>query len=308
MTEPIERAFPQPQPRPRPAPVLSAIAARVNGDGNPLDRLELGDNRPIGVFDSGVGGLTVLRAIRDRMPNESTLYVGDLAHFPYGPRPQEEVKKFAFDIIRYLEDCHAKMIVIACNTATAAALEQARGAFKVPIIGVINPAAEAAASATENQRVAIVSTEGTRQSGKFPQAIHVLRPNVEIMQKACPSLVQLVESGRVFSSETDATLRHELSDVVNQGADTLVLACTHFPVLGSAIQRLFPGRFKLVDSAQATATAVEEALDTAGMRASPSRMPSHEVRVTADPSRFVEVASRVLGEKIATPRTVQVAT
>src|SRR5579864_3787779 len=123
-----------------------------------------GDDRPIGVFDSGVGGLTVLRAIRDRLPGESTIYVGDLLHFPYGPRYQEEVKGFAFDIIRYLESRDVKLVVIACNTATAAALNQAREVFDVPIIGVIGPGAQAAVDMTRNNRIGVIATQGAVQS------------------------------------------------------------------------------------------------------------------------------------------------
>src|SRR6266702_8874949 len=133
-----------------------------------------GDDRPIGVFDSGVGGLTVLRAIREELPDEPTIYVGDLLHFPYGPRYQNEVRGFAFDIIRYLQSRDVKLVVIACNTATAAALNQARELFEVPIVGVISPGAQAAVEATKNNRIGVISTEGTMRSQEYLHAIKEL--------------------------------------------------------------------------------------------------------------------------------------
>src|SRR4030081_2803701 len=162
-----------------------------------------GDDRPIGVFDSGVGGLTVLRAARERLPHERTIYIGDLLHFPYGPRYQTEVRGFAFDIIRYLQSRDVKMVVIACNTATAAALNPAREVFDLPIIGVIGPGAQAAVEATRKNLVGVISTEGTQLSQEYLHAIKDADPMVGVYQKACPALVEIVEDGDADSPRAE---------------------------------------------------------------------------------------------------------
>jgi glutamate racemase len=263
----------------------------------------VGDTRPIGILDSGVGGLTVLRAIHDRLPLERTIYVGDLLHFPYGPRYQDEVKGFAFGIIRYLESRDVKLVVIACNTATAAALNQAREVFDVPIVGVISPGAQAAVEATERGVVGVISTEGTRVSQEYLHAIKELDPMVGVYQKACPELVDIVEAGDADSPRADAALRRDLAEIAALSADVLVLGCTHYPLLRPAIERVFDGRFTLVDSASTTAAMVERRLHRARMRAEPGDgRPAHELRVTAVPERFGEVAEILFGERVPAVR------
>ena len=259
----------------------------------------MGDDRPIGVFDSGVGGLTVLRAIHDRLPLERTVYVADLQRFPYGPRYQEEVKGFAFEIIRYLESRDVKLVVIACNTATAAALNQAREVFDVPIVGVISPGAQAAVEATRRGLVGVISTEGTRLSQQYLHAIKELDPMVGVFQKACPELVEIVEAGDADTPRADAALRRDLEEIARLGADVLVLGCTHYPLLRPTIDRVYPGRFTLVDSASTTAAMVERRLDHARMRATPGDgPPGHDMLVTAIPERFNEVAEILFGERV----------
>ena len=259
-----------------------------------------GDARPIGVLDSGVGGLTVLRAIHDLLPLERTIYVGDLLHFPYGPRYQDEVKGFAFGIIRYLESRDVKLVVIACNTATAAALNQAREVFDVPIVGVISPGAQAAVEATRRGVVGVISTEGTRASQEYLHAIKELDPMVGVYQKACPELVEIVEAGDANSPRAEAALRRDLTEIAALTADVLVLGCTHYPLLRPAIERVYPERFALVDSASTTAAMVERRLDRARMRAAgpPDGPVEHELLVTAVPERFGKVAQILFGERI----------
>ena len=265
----------------------------------------MGDARPIGVLDSGVGGLTVLRAIRDRLPLEPTIYVGDLLHFPYGPRYQDQVKGFAFDIIRYLQSRDVKLVVIACNTATAAALNQAREVFDVPIVGVISPGAQAAVEATRNGLVGVISTEGTRSSQEYLHAIKELDPMVGVYQKACPDLVDIVEAGDADTPRADAALRRDLAEIVALGADVLVLGCTHYPLLRGAVERVHPGRFTVVDSAVTTAAMVARRLDHARMRAEAGDGPSaHELLVTAVPRRFDEVAEILFGERVPALREI----
>src|SRR5437016_349230 len=215
--------------------------------------MTMGDPRPIGIFDSGVGGLTVLSAIRKRLPHEPTIYLADLFHFPYGPRYQDEVRGFAFEIIRYLEARDVKLVVIACNTATAAALNQARELFDVPIVGVISPGAQAAVETTRRGLVGVISTEGTRMSQEYLHAIKELDPMVGVYQKACPELVDIVEAGEADSPRAEKALRRDLAEIEDLGADVLVLGCTHYPLLRATIERVYPGVFAIVDSAQTTA-------------------------------------------------------
>ena len=262
----------------------------------------MGDLRPLGVFDSGVGGLTVLKEIHRRLPQESTIYLGDLLHFPYGPRYPEQVRGFAFDIIRYLESRDVKLVVIACNTATAAALDQAREVFDVPIVGVISPGAQAAVEATRKGLVGVISTEGTRASQQYLHAVKEIDPTVGVYQKACPDLVEIVEAGEADSPRAEAALRQDLREIVDLGADVLVLGCTHYPLLRPAIERVHPGAFQLVDSAETTAAKVERLLDHARMRA--DRDPQHELLVTAIPDRFPETARILFGEEVPAVREV----
>ena len=256
-----------------------------------------GDSRPIGIFDSGVGGLTVVRAIRERLPIEPTIYVADLLHFPYGPRFQDEVRGFAIDIIRYLESRDVKLVVIACNTATAAALNHARELFEVPIVGVISPGAQAAVEATRNNRVGVISTEGTMRSQEYLHAIKEIDPMVGVYQKACPELVDIVEAGEADSPRAEEVLRRDLDDIVRLGADTLVLGCTHYPLLKPAITRLYPGGFTLVDSATTTAAKVERHLDHSRLRAAGDE-PRHEILVTAVPHQFDRIAANIFGDAV----------
>src|SRR3989442_5133611 len=213
----------------------------------------MSDPRPIGVFDSGVGGLTVLRELQRQLPNESTIYFADLGHFPYGPRYQAQVRHFALNIIRFLEKLDVKMVVIACNTATAAALNTAREVFDIPIIGVITPGAEAAVQATLNKRVAVISTEGTLQSQEYLHAIREANPTIGVLPRAAPELVDLVEAGKAEAPETEAILRDALDDILRFQAATLILGCTHYPLLRPLIRRLAAEQMTAVDSAETTA-------------------------------------------------------
>jgi glutamate racemase len=265
----------------------------------------MGDQRPIGIFDSGVGGLTVLKEIRERLPLEPTIYVADLLHFPYGPRYQDEVRGFAIDIIRYLESRDVKLVVIACNTATAAALNQARELFELPIIGVISPGAQAAVEATKNNRIGVISTEGTMRSQEYLHAIKEIDPMVGVYQKACPELVDIVEAGEADSARAEEALRRDLAEVVDLRADVLVLGCTHYPLLKPAIERVYPRVFTLVDSAATTAAMVERRLDHARMRAETGDgPPDHELLVTAVPDRFDEVAQILFGSRVPQVRQI----
>jgi glutamate racemase len=257
----------------------------------------------VGVFDSGVGGLTVLREIHRRLPNESTVYLGDLRHFPYGPRYQAEVRRFALEIIGHLESLDTKLVVIACNTATAAALAEAREKFDIPLLGVISPGAEAAAAVTHNNRVGVISTEGTLNSGQYLQAIREANPAVVVLHKAAPGLVDLVERGEADSPAADAALRRELTEIEDFGADTLVLGCTHYPLLRPALARVAPD-LRVVDSAETTADRVARVLERNRLQAGEGAAPQHRVLVTADPGRFTQVAGILFGEALPPIETI----
>jgi glutamate racemase len=265
----------------------------------------MSDSRPIGVFDSGVGGLTVLREMRRQIPNEHMVYLADLARFPYGPRPQAQVRDLALGIIELLADMDTKLVVIACNTASAAALNRARERFEIPIVGVIAPGAHAAAAATRNGRVAVISTEGTRASQEYVHAIKEANPGVVVLGKAAPDLVDIVEDGDADTPRADAALAETVRDVFEWGADTLVLGCTHYPLLRPSLQRVIGRRkLRIVDSAETTAARVRRIIDVNRLGATAGDGGVEAVLVTADPGRFAATAARLFAESLPEPREI----
>lgn len=269
--------------------------------------------RPIGVFDSGVGGLTVLREIRHQMPAEALIYVADLEHFPYGPRSQAQVRGLALDIIGMLAAMDTKLVVIACNTATAAALHTARERFDIPVVGVIAPGAQAAAAATRTGRVAVLSTEGTRASGEYVHAIKEANPGIAVLSEVAADLVEIVEDGDADSARADAALRPVLEHIVEWRADTLVLGCTHYPLLRPALRRLIGRRrLRVVDSADTTAARVKRIIAVNRIGAGSVSPPGEtllgartELLVTAAPARFRTSAARIFDEPLPEPRVVR---
>jgi glutamate racemase len=265
-------------------------------------------DRPIGVFDSGVGGLTVLRELRRQLPDEATIYLGDEARMPYGERDAEEVTRFTREAMAWFADRGVKLVVIACNTATAAALETVREGSKVPIIGVIRPGAAAAISATERRAVGVLATSLTVRSGAYVRAVRDLDPFVDVIQKACPKLVPLVEAGKADSPEAEEAVREYVAPLVSEGAavspgvDTLLLGCTHYPLLRPAIAKVAGPGVRVVDSATTTSLAVREVLDSHGLRAAPARA-EHQVFATGPAERFSEVARRIFREDVGVQET-----
>jgi glutamate racemase len=273
----------------------------------------MSDSRPIGVFDSGVGGLTVLREIRHQMPAEALIYVADLEHFPYGPRSQGQVRGLALEIIGMLAGMDTKLVVIACNTATAAALHVARERFDIPVVGVIAPGAQAAAAATRNGRVAVLSTEGTRASGEYVQAIKEANPGIAVLSEVAADLVEIVEDGDADTPRADAALGPVLERIFDWHADTLVLGCTHYPLLRPALGRVIGSRrLRVVDSADTTAARVRRivAVNHIGVGEPPAPGPRTlaartEMLVTAAPARFRANAARLFDEPLPDPRLVR---
>ena len=268
----------------------------------------MSDSRPIGVFDSGVGGVTVLQELRRQLPKEGLLYLADLAKFPYGPRPLAEVRERALTIIEFLGGLDTKLVVVACNSATAAALNVARERFDIPIVGVIAPGAQAGATATRNGRVAVISTQATLDSGEYVHAIREANPGVVVLGRAAPELVEIVESGDADTARADAALQPIVDNIAAWGADTLVLGCTHYPLLRASLGRVLGRRrWRIIDSAETTAARVRRILtvnrlgnDDGGAEA------RVETVVTAAPQRFVDTARRLFGDALPAPRVVDV--
>jgi glutamate racemase len=256
------------------------------------------DPRPIGVFDSGVGGLTVLAELHRRLPGESTVYLGDNARAPYGPRPAAEVRRFALEAVEWLLAQDVKLLVLACNTATAQALPLVRARASVPVVGVVRPGAVAAAAATRSGRVGVIATAGTVESGAYVDAIVEAEPRTDVAQLACPELVPMVEDGILDGRRAETVLRGYLEPLLaaNPRMDTLLLGCTHYPLLRGPIEAIVGPGVAVVDSAFTTAVAVEDLLDALGARAPDGTTPRHRVATTGDVAAFINVAQRLFGD------------
>jgi len=266
---------------------------------------------PIGVFDSGLGGLTVARELVRTLPDESIVYLGDTARCPYGPRDRAEVREFVLQIGAWLSARPVKLIVVACNTATAAGLALAQQAFDVPVIGVVEPGARAAVMATTNRSVGVIGTIGTVESGAYSRAVRALDAGVTVFSAAAPRFVDVVEAGlRMDESPLEDWIaqtadvfirpsfyemaRDYLDPLKRAGIDTLVLGCTHFPLLSAAIQQVIGPNVRLISSAEETAREVAEALSARG-RLAQGGAPTRRYFTTGDAAEFERLGSRVLG-------------
>ena len=291
----------------------------------------MSDPRPIGVFDSGVGGLTVLREIVRRLPHESTIYLGDNARAPYGTRTDDEVRTFSTEALDELASRDVKAVVVACNTSTAVALRDLRARYDLPILGVVRPGASAAALSTRNRRVGVIATPATVRSHAYFNAIKDENPAVEVYEHATPRLVPMVEAGLLAGDEVEATVADALAPLLGERdasgefvfplppsarIDTLLLGCTHYPLLRPVIARAVGDRVAIVDSATATASALAELLGvnaleapgtTRGTAADPGRdgherpeevasSATHQQLTTGDVDRFRSIAERMFGE------------
>ena len=245
-------------------------------------------NRPLGIFDSGVGGLTVLKALRRKLPHRDFVYLGDTARVPYGRKPAAMVAEFAYGITEFLHGMGVEGVVIACNTASASALPELSGYFAIPIWGVIEPGVEAAASLTRTGRVGVIGTKGTIASGAYQRRLE--QRGLSVWARACPMLVHIVEEGLAASPECDLLLRHYLD--THAEVDTLILGCTHYPLLHDAIQHAVGDAVTLVDSAEALAQAVNGSMGADPATGAPGRIVHF---VTGDPLAFAHTAA-VIGE------------
>jgi glutamate racemase len=252
------------------------------------------DSRPVGVFDSGVGGLTVLHECLVTMPHEDFVYLGDHARLPYGPRPLDEIRRFAREIGAFLEAQGVKLVLVACNAATSAALPQLQEELAVPVVGVITPEAHAAVQATRNRLIGLLATQATVDAGRYALLVRDLDAGAMLVPVACPRLVPLIESDDPFSAQTTETVREYAAPLKDAGVDTVILGCTHYPLIRPIFQRVFGRGVTLVFSAEETAREVAETLARKGIENGEGREGSYRFLTTGDPVVFRELGERFL--------------
>ena len=252
------------------------------------------DARPVGVFDSGMGGLTVLHELLVTLPHDDFVYLGDAARLPYGPRPLPEIRRFAREIGAWLEGQGVKLIVVACNAATSAALPDLQSELAVPVVGVITPEAHAAVQATRNRRVGLLATEATVGAGRYAALLRTLDAGVEVFQVACPALVPLIEGDDPYGAPTVEALRAYAAPLKAAGVDTVILGCTHYPLIRPMLQREFGRGVTLVFSAEETAREVAETLARMGIENDSVRNGAYRFLTTGEPESFRDMGARFL--------------
>jgi len=267
------------------------------------------DTRAIGFFDSGVGGLTVLREVVRRLPHESTIYIGDNARAPYGPRSDEEVKRFSAECLDVLASRDVKAIVVACNTSSSVALPDLRLRYDMPLLGVVRPGATAAALATRSRRVGVIGTAATIRSHAYFQAIKEEDPFVDVREQATPDLVPLVEAGRLEGSLVEDVVRRSIAPVLDgDGAiDTLLLGCTHYPLLAPIFRAIVGPGVAVIDTASATASALAHLLEMHDLNAPADTDARHVQLTTGDVAQFNDIATRLFGTEFARVESIAVA-
>ena len=254
--------------------------------------------KAIGIFDSGVGGLTVLKEVVRVLPQEDTIYLGDTARVPYGTKSPETVIRYSHQIARYLLSRDIKLLVVACNTASAVALASLQKEFSIPVVGVIEPGARAAAAATTSGKVGVIGTAGTVASSAYTKAIKRINPEIEVVTRACPLFVPLAEEGWVDNEVARLTARMYLGELKDQGVDTLVLGCTHYPILKGVIAEVMGPGVTLVDSAEQTALTVAQILSEGQLLRPQGEQGNHHYYVTDIPAGFIRVGNRFLGGRL----------
>ncbi len=247
--------------------------------------------KPIGIYDSGVGGLTVFKEIRKNFPYEDIVYFGDTARVPYGPKSKNTVIEYSIQNARFLTQMGAKIIVVACNTSSAVALGTLKSLFSVPVIGVIEPGAEAAVKASVNKKIGIIGTDGTIRSNAYKNVIQQITDNASIYSQACPLLVSLVEEGWEDHPVTETVIREYLADLLKNNIDTLVLGCTHYPILKPAIRKVVGDEISLVDSAEAITRQLQKIIP----EPETSETGSDRFYVSDNEDKFRQIASHILG-------------
>lgn len=255
------------------------------------------NEQAIGIFDSGVGGLTVLQQVRHLLPGENLIYLGDTARVPYGTKSPDTVRKYAVEAANFLIQQQVKMVVVACNTASSVALDLLQQRLNVPVVGVIDPGAQRAMNLTRSDVIGVIGTEGTVASDAYPQALRLIRPSVQVFSAACPLFVPLAEEGWAEHEVALLAAREYLAPLLAAKIDTLVLGCTHYPLLKPTLSRLLPDSVLMVDSAQETARTVERLLVERGWL-NEQKLGDWQFYVTDVPRRFVRVGEAFLGTQL----------
>jgi glutamate racemase len=255
---------------------------------------------PIGVFDSGLGGLTVFKVLARRMPEESLIYFGDTAHVPYGSKSPGAIARFSSEVAKFLEGRGIKLLVVACNTSSAWALPAIRKAVKVPVVGVIEPGARGALRVSRGGRIGVIGTEATVKSGAYTKAIKGIKKSARTASAACPLFVPLVEEGWWSGEVVEAVARRYLAPLRRARVDTVILGCTHYPYLKPVLARALGPRVRLIDSAEETASETEKILNVRNLRAPRGRRGRREFYASDAPERFKRLARRMLGAGVKT--------
>lgn len=253
-------------------------------------------NAPIGVFDSGVGGLTVVKELLQQLPSEPVIYYGDTAHVPYGSKTREQLLDYGRRIMHYLTAAGVKLVLVACNTSSSLTLEALAAEFAVPMLGMIGPGASAAVAATKNGKIGVIATEATTRSQAYPRVIQTLRPELEVLGQACPRFVPLVESGQFATAETEEAVREYVLPLLSRGIDTLVYGCTHYPFLEPVIRKVVGPELQLVDPARAVVQEAARLLQAQGLAAEGKGQ--YRFVVSGDPEQFQRVGRVLLGDII----------
>ncbi|UNC90885.1 glutamate racemase [Candidatus Contubernalis alkaliaceticus] len=254
--------------------------------------------KSIALLDSGVGGLTVVKEILDQLPHERIVYFGDTARMPYGPRPQEEVRKFSMQIIDFLQTQDIKLVIVACNSASAAGLPYYQQNVKYPVIGVIEPGVRAALSYTAIKKVGVIGTDGTINSGAYEECIRRLDPQVEIYSMACPLFVLIVENNLITAKETKKVAEEYLKPLKEVGVDVLILGCTHYPLMAEVIQEVMGPKVRLISSAEETAREAKEILKGNNLLNPSDNSCHHRFFVSASPENFVGIGENLINIKV----------
>lgn len=255
------------------------------------------NNNPIGIFDSGIGGLTVAKEIIKILPKESIIYIGDTARVPYGPRSKEIITKFALEMVDFLLRREVKFLVVACNTISAVSYEEIKKLSHVPILGVLKPAVRKAARVSKNGKIGVIGTVGTIKSDAYGKLLKTFRPDAQIVSCACPLFVPLAEEGLSHHEATKLVAKEYLADLTSKRIDTLILGCTHYPLLLDAIKETIGEEVIIIDSSMPTAKMLQERLKEVGMLKRRGKA-SYQFFVTDAPERVIKVASRFFGEKL----------
>jgi glutamate racemase len=257
------------------------------------------NNAPIGVFDSGIGGLTVVKELIRHLPHESLVYFGDTARVPYGSKSIETIRRYALESAQFLISHRVKSLVVACNSSTAAGLDHIQDKFKVPVVGVIEPGAQSAVAITKNNRVGVIGTKATIRSEAYPNVIKRLNDSITVFSAPCPLFVPLVEEGWLTGPITESVIRAYLTPLLTQRIDTLVLGCTHYPLLKKSITAVVGTEIKLVDSGTATAAAVKTILAETGLAAAATHQPEYQFFVSDMVADFERIGKMFLGPQLS---------